>query len=251
MQQQRSHRPSIKALPYMSRSANVQQQRLTSRASAWLQAAQQYPAVQQMQQAPLTNRGWVNDGSEVKYSDLASANYACDTTGSVTCLNAVPRGDAPTSRNGNVINMKSCRVFGLIYPQDYNVAPNLARIMLVWDAQPNSGSLPSITDILNASTSISSTNLNNRMRFTILRDYKTSLAAISIGGAAQTNFAGSPTVDELDWYVKIPQRTYYSGNDALYSTIATGALLLVTIGNQPVNDGSAALLTTRIRFTDP
>lgn len=233
----------------MSRSANVQQQRLTSRASAWLQAAQQLPAIQQMQQAPLSNRGWINDGSEVKYRDLAAATYPCDTTGSVTVLNGVARGDDPTQRNGNVINMKSCRVFGLIYPQDFDVNPNLARIMLVWDAQPNSGSLPGITAILNQSTSISSTNLDNRMRFTILRDYKTPLAAMST--TATQSFAGAPTVDELDWYVKIPQRTYYSGNGEEISNIATGSLLLVTIGNQASGTGTNALLTTRIRFTDP
>lgn len=194
-------------------------------------------------------RGWTGSPSELKYVDVASTAYACDTTGSVAALNLIAQGDDVTNRQGRQVSLKSCRVFGIVGPQDASTLTNLARVMLVWDSQPNSGALPAITDILTASTAIAHTNLDNRQRFTILRDWKESFGVYDT--TATQAVAGTPMVATLDWYVPLKGiKTTYSGTTATIGVVATGSLLLVTVGQRAAGAGSTAQLTSRVRFTD-
>jgi len=201
--------------------------------------------------ATAATRGWKNNNSELKYLDIASAQYDADLTGSVTALNLTAVGDDNTTRDGRQICNRSVHVQGFLRPETAgNSSVNLARLMLVWDSQPNSGAIATIANILTASTSVSNTNLDNRARFTILRDHM-----VAVGGqdaaTATTTWVQSPTVSELDWFVPLRDAvTTYSGTTATIGVVATGALLLVTIGNQAANDGHNFFATTRLRFTD-
>lgn len=194
----------------------------------------------------LALRGWGNSGGELKYVDLASAAYACDTTGSVTALNLTAVGDDNTTRDGRQITVTSCHIRGAIQRQDDSTTENLARWMLVWDKQPNSGTIATITQILSASTSMSSTNLDNRERFVILRDKQYAIGSCQV----TTTVQGSPTTCDVNEYVKINCRTTYSGTTAAIGSVATGALLLVTIGQKAAADAHNLQCTTRVRFTD-
>lgn len=197
----------------------------------------------------LATRGWINNNAELKYNDVAGANYGADTTGSVTALNLTAVGDDNTTRDGRQICNRSVHVFGLLFPTDSTVAASYNRVMVVWDSQPNSGTIAAITDILVASNSVSSTNLNNRERFTILRDLKFGCGA-SNNTATQSYSDGSNTYP-IDMFIPLKDiKTTYSGTTATIGSVATGALLLVTIGNQAASSGSIFQLTTRLRFTD-
>lgn len=194
-------------------------------------------------------RGWTRGPGELQYNDLAAATYSCDTTGSVTALNLIAQGDDVNARKGRQINNVSIRVHGIFNPQDGATAANYARVMLVWDSQSNSGTIPTIANILTASTSISNTNLDNRSRFTILRDWKQALGGFST--AATLAYAQCPTVAELDWFVPLKGVvTTYSGTTATIGVVATGTLLLVTIGSQAAGEGTNFGCTTRLRFSD-
>jgi hypothetical protein len=193
-------------------------------------------------------RGWTGSPGELKFVDVASAAYACDTTGSVTALNLVAQGDDVTNRQGRQITLKSCRVLGKI-SGGITTTPVYCRVMLVWDSQPNSGAIATIAQIMAASTSISNPLLDNRERFTILRDWKMTLGGLST--TATQSFAMSPSNAELDWYVPLKGiKTTYSGTTATIGVVATGALLLVTLGDLAAGSGGVAQLVSRVRFID-
>lgn len=195
----------------------------------------------------LATRGWANNNSELKYTDLARAIYAADTTGTVTALNLTAVGDDNTTRDGRQICNRSIHVFGLLNPLDDATNANYSRLMLVWDAQPNSGAIAAITDILVAASSISSTNLNNRERFTVLRDCRYSQ------GRVQAGYSNGDNTYAINEFVALKDvKTTYSGTTATIGSVATGALLMVTIGSETAasTDGGQFQLTTRLRFTD-
>lgn len=186
---------------------------------------------------------------ELKYTDIASASYAADTTGTVTALNLTAVGDDNNTRDGRQIHNRSVHVQGILSPEDRTTNTNLARMLLVWDSQPSSGALASITDILTASSSIAPTNLNNRERFRILRDCRYS-QGINDNTATQAFSNGNNTY-MVNEYVKLGDlKTTYSGTTAVIGSVATGALLMVTIGNQAAGSAGTFILTTRVRFTD-
>lgn len=185
---------------------------------------------------------------ELKYKDTSAATYVGDTTGSVTPLNLLAVGDDNTDRDGRQVHLHSIHVQGICRAVDGQCATNFSRMMLVWDSQPNGGTA-SITDILVSSTSLSGTNLNNRERFTILRDRR--IGTGGIDSTATQTYAVSPGVHVINEYVKLKGiKTTYSGTTAAIGSIATGALLLVTIGNMAAGGGSAFDLSTRLRFYD-
>lgn len=196
----------------------------------------------------LATRGWVNNNTELKYIDVAAASYVMDTTGTVTALNLVAVGDDNTTRDGRQIQIKSCHIRGYVSPVDDITTDGLGRWMLVWDAQPNSGVIATIALILAAATSISGTNLDNRERFTILRDKQFALGK-TVNTATQA-VSNCPNMYEVNEYVKMDHKSTFSGTTAVIGVVATGALLLVTIGSNAAGACGQLTATSRVRFSD-
>lgn len=185
---------------------------------------------------------------ELKYNDIAAATYQGDNTGTITALNLIAVGDDNTSRDGRQICNRSIHVQGYLAPVDSTTLNSMCRMMLVWDSQPN-GAIATMTDILSVSNAVSSTNLNNRERFRILRDLKFALGSSS-NTATQAVSDGSNTY-LIDCFLKLKDiKTTYSGTTAVIASVATGALLLVTIGSNSSSNQGTFTLTTRLRFTD-
>jgi len=186
---------------------------------------------------------------ELKYVDTASANYACDTTGSVTCLNLLAVGDDNTSRDGRQVTIKSVQIRGYLYPTDPNTAPHLCRVLLVWDNASNSGTIATVAQILESATSMAFPNVNNANRFTILHDHVIPQGTLQTTATQTYNAA---VVPDLGFYKRIDQVTQYSGTTAAIGSIQNGALLLVTVGDMTSGstNGSIATISARVRFTD-
>lgn len=194
------------------------------------------------------NRGPRYSAGELKYLDIVSTGYVADTTGSVTCLNLTAVGDDNTNRDGRQIINKSIHIQGLLQPSDDSTSPNLSRMLIVWDSQPN-GAIATITDILVASTSVSSTNLNNRERFRILKDLRLSQGKVDT--TATSAFSNSDNTYCVNEFIKLNDlKTTYSGTTAVIASVATGALLMVTIGSVVAAAGGTFGVTTRLRFAD-
>lgn len=184
---------------------------------------------------------------ERKFSDLAQANYACDTTGTVTALNLIAVGDDYNTRDGRQATMKHVQVRGFLTPVDASTLAQKVRIMLVWDNAAN-GSLATVAQILNQSTGTGFPLVDNQNRFTILADESYTLGAIST--TATQSYAASPTVHDVEIFRQVNAVTQYSGTTAAIGSIQNGALLMLTIGTAATADSALFVASTRTRFVD-
>jgi len=171
-----------------------------------------------------------------------------DTSGVVTAINLTAVGDDNTTRDGRQINVVSCHIRGGVSPVDTETSDSFGRWLLVWDKQPNSGAIATIAQILTTTSSYANTNLDNRERFVILRDKEYQIGGTS--RVATQAYSNCPNQYAVNEFVKIGCKTTYSGTTAVIGSIATGALLLVTIGSTAIGTGGTLLANTRVRFSD-
>lgn len=201
--------------------------------------------------------------SEVKAVDLPLANYALNQTGSVTTLNLVSTGSSFFNRIGRRIELKSIRISGSVQLlATANASADYGRIMIIYDRQTN-GAIPTLADILQDTTqagvnntdAFSNLNLNNRDRFTILRDLRLYLPGMSAAAGFSTYQTQSDPVEptfNIDLFVKLRGLvTQYKADSSpsVIGDIATGGLFLLTFGSK-VTGQYVAQLTTRLRFND-
>jgi len=181
---------------------------------------------------------------ELKYFDIGpNTTYNVGTATNVTVLNAMVQNTDATGRIGKQIYNKSVRIHGMLYPQAISTIYQLMRVMLVWDAQPN-GVLATSADILGLGpTSASDLNLDNRERFTVIRDQKWSIAPRSAGASQGV---------AVDMFVSLGnKKTTFNGPSAGIGNVATGALLMLLIASSnTIGEEVQALLTTRVRYYD-
>lgn len=201
---------------------------------------------------------------ELKALDNPNGVLALNSTGAILLVNAVRTGSTFCNRIGRKMEMKSIRLVGFISPIRAQTLYDYVRILIVYDRQTN-GALPAIGDILqstdqaaaNGTSAFSGINLNNRDRFVIIRDGRFSLPEVT--GAVAPFLPGTfidqvtPT-QQIDWFCKIPQYlTQYKADSApaVIGDIATGSLLVVTLGVQAAAaEGYQLNLETRLRFND-
>lgn len=198
-------------------------------------------------------------------SDVVTALIS--TTVTYDGLNLVTEGTSFYNRVGRRIRMKSVTITGSLARSANTVTTGgeYLRVLLIYDRQPN-GNFPGPTDVLldygadgtTGATSFSGMNMNNVERFAILRDKR--IAVVSNDPTAGSNGATvasvTGTVDpSIYWHVKLKDlETHYKGNTTpqpLIGDIATGALILMTIGDV-ANTGCAYELQwkSRLRFVD-
>lgn len=181
---------------------------------------------------------------EKKVNDIATAAYACDTTGSVTALNLIDEGTGDSARIGRKIQLTSVQIRGFIQPADADTGDSMVRVMLVWDKQVN-GVIATIANILSAATANSFMNLDNRERFKVVCDEKFTLQQFNV--ASSLSGSALPLVDV---YKKFSGVTIYDGTGGGIADINTGAMYLVTIGTAVAAIGATAQLACRVRYTD-
>lgn len=193
-------------------------------------------------------RGFLGAAGDAKYIDIANANYAMDTTGSVTHLSIVPTGTTVNARIGKAFQATSFECKGTVAGGS-TATYNKVRALLVWDYQPNKA-LAGITDILDTASAYSLKKRENASRFKIIRDWSMDL----VGG----NGAGLYTdtaLENFDQYVKLPKDCVATCTTAdttgVIGNRVTGALLLVTVGIQSPGTAAAVLnFTGRVNFKD-
>lgn len=186
-------------------------------------------------------------GPELKFIDIAGAGYIADTTGTVTCLNLIGEGDDYTNRDARQATIKSVQLHGWFGPSDTTTTISKGRLLLVWDNAAN-GAIAAITDILVAANAYSFPNINNQNRFTILRDMPFTIGGIDT--TATSTYAMSPSVFDVEVYLKINHITQFNGTAAAITSIQNGALLMVTIGTNGSATAGTFNIGTRVRFVD-
>lgn len=220
--------------------------------------------------APLSSRGWRNitKGAkpELKYKDTEFQTSGTNTqlfqglgaggstdTRYVRPCNLIAQGTDFNTRIGRKILIKSVYTRMTIYPNTANTFDTnaTARIMLIWDLQPNGAALPpNLTDIFqefaSGSTRMNTNNmmnLNYRERFVVLWDKIYTLGYIA---AAAANGQSARVVKK---FKKVNLSVTYNNISDTVANIATGSLLLVSLGDAAVAYPQATGVV-RIRFTD-
>lgn len=185
---------------------------------------------------------------EKKFFDQAVATYQVNTTGSLTCLNCMIRGDDYTERIGRKIQVSSLYIRG--YIRHENAVPGvinaqLWRLIVFSDSQPN-GTAPGVTDVLMTANPSAQLNPNNRDRFKILKDKQWT----SDGANNQT--IGNHAFP-IKLFKQLNLQTIFNGTNAgTIADINTGALFMLWIGSEAagaLTDGNA-IVSVRIRYVD-
>jgi len=209
---------------------------------------------------PAASRGYQFNRTERKVNDIVATTYNVgNATAGVVLLCAPQLGTDMTMRIGRKIFLKTVNIVGNVTTQaaitgataSIAVEPNLARISIVLDTQPN-GVLANVGDIFTATSSVSHINLNNRDRFKVLKTKRYALGPWYINNVATTSFA---MTTQQNYVVKLFKKinvetVFNAGNTGAIGDISTGALLMVVQGSGPAGELVTFNVTTRVRFDD-
>lgn len=206
-------------------------------------------------------RRQIKPSAEKKSYDLPAAAYQANTTAVFTPLCIPVTGDDIQNRTGRKVSMKNLYIRGIVQTESSAAFPStdhggqLVRMIVFLDKQPTPATALVATDILNASTSVSHLNLNNRERFQIIADKQYSFDPYHFSNTATQSYASTTNqtrVIKLFKTLKDTSVVFNATNGGTVADITSGALYMMTIGNIVAgtnNDGNFNV-TTRVRFTD-
>lgn len=182
---------------------------------------------------------------ESGFIDVASNTYACDTTGTITLLNAIPQGASVNQRVGKRVILKSLQARGALQSGTTTVIADTT-VLIIYDRQPGAA-LPAITDILDTINSRSFNNDGNSDRFKIVRRFDN----LMLGNTtAPTTGREGVNFDEFIDLKGMPTVYKALGTGAI-ADISSGALYLVTVGNLAAGTTAGILVSGfRTRFID-
>jgi len=208
-----------------------------------------------------------SNAPEIKAVDYTTTPINISTSVTFNTVNLPVEGSSFYNRIGRKITMKSLHIRGYIYPTLTNTTehgPQYCRFVVIYDAQPN-GAVPAIADIFldyNAAGStftgaLSGLNMNNRDRFTVLRDRKILLPSIGIAGAASANpsYSVDPVLKEtqlnLEEFIKLKDlTTQFKASAGAIGDIATGALYVFCMCEDPSDPAWKYKFYSRLRYGD-
>ncbi len=186
--------------------------------------------------------GWIDPyNTEYKFFDTDSNFPNVDPTGSIRLLNAIPKGDGVSERDGRLVSIKSIEFKATLTKTGTGDQANVMRILFVIDKQAN-GVAATAAKILQASDEQSPRNLDNRSRFIILSDKNYVLNTLPQQGNVKT----------CKLYKNLNLRTIYNSLSAGdITTIQTNALYVLFISKRnAAADVIGVESYTRIRYTD-
>jgi len=189
--------------------------------------------------------GTYASGAEIKAIDILDATYGFTAPAGgtqITLLNGIQTGTGFFNRIGSRIEMKSLRIRGFIYYALTSIQ-DAVRIIVVYDRQPT-GALPTIANLLQGRDQVGTTqtagsseiNLDNRDRFTIVRDHRITIPSCTVAAGVLTNgpsWSHNQTA-EVDLFIKLKGLvTHYNStaNPCTIANIATGALYVYHVGD--------------------
>ena len=178
--------------------------------------------------------------AELKAVDT-TINQVADTTGAVTLLNGVARGDDINQRVGRRVRLASLQASIVNYVTPATGIDQTHRCLIVYDKQSN-GVAPAITDVLVSASTVAMPNLDNRQRFVILYD-----KLMHLNAAAEP---GSMVAFKIN--KRLPYGVQFNSGDAgTVADIQTGGLFFITIGSIAAG-GTAGTFSgrVRVRYTD-
>lgn len=220
------------------------------------------PSIRTRPYVPLSTRGYRPNAVEKKVYDVGPTSKACNTTGTVTALFIPTLGSDMQNRIGRKTCIEKSYLRGFITLEAASDTlsgcaseSQAARIMLVWDSQPN-GATAAIADILKdpGNATQSQLNMDYRDRFKVIWEKNFTFDPLIIpGGAVNANIMNR-TCYFFKKYKKLKLETIFNNtNGGTIADISSGALLLVTIGTVAAgaDTNTNLFFSHRTRFSDP
>jgi hypothetical protein len=202
-------------------------------------------------------------GGEIKIVDTiqgaGNITLNLNTTAVLDAMNLVQSGSAFYQRVGRRIEMQSLHIYGFLNQTGNVAAEGFARIIVLYDRQAN-GAVPAYATVManydQSGTSTSSVysglNPDERERFLVLADLKITTPQTTSTVPGSTD--GTSATYKIDRYIRLSGLTTHFKADsvpAVIGDIATGALLLIGVGDKASGDeGWNAVLSWRIRYKD-
>jgi len=180
--------------------------------------------------------------ASVEYKGLVyAATPQCNSTGSLTLINAVNKGLTDTSRIGTKIRIVSINLRGFCAVTPTTGVDQIHRIMLVVDGAPN-GALPALGDILLVNNTYSFADPQQIPRFKILFDKTVDL----------NNTAESGSIHSFRATVNTPFEVHFNSNSlGDIRDFVSGALYIVLIGSSTAGATAGSVnYNTRVLYTD-
>lgn len=186
--------------------------------------------------------------TEVYLTSVAGIGGTNAFTTGMAVLNAVPQGANFYNRIGSKIICTSVQVRGTLCLQAASgVDRIITRILVVYDRQPN-GAFPTYADVLATNDAApvfdSGINMQNRSRFTVIRDFYFSI------NQAET------TQKSFSFWSRCNLETEFGNSTGLIGDIKTGSILLIAFGNLGYlssGGGNGPMFTnlaSRVRYND-
>lgn len=169
------------------------------------------------------------------------ATSVIDSTGEVNLLNGMSQGTDNFERIGRRVTLKSIELHMTAKATAATGLRQKALAFLVLDKHPN-GATPAITDMLTISNVLALRNLDNRDRFVFLRRWEFQL----------TPDTQNQSIKGFKYYKRMnTQMTFDDSNNGDITDIRSGALFLVTLGENAAGDTAGTMnFRYRIRFLD-
>lgn len=185
-------------------------------------------------------------GPELKFIDIATATYDCDTTGDTVVMNVLATGTDFNNRIGRKVVFKKIQVRGQFRASNAGIPEQqLLRIMLIYDKQPDTGN-PTPALVLQQSNSTSFVNNANTDRFQIIMNKMVTMAAY----AAANDSSGGPAC-LVDEYIECDLVTKYDDTTAAAASIEYGAIWLISIGSVAAGAAAGTFVgSVRLRYID-
>lgn len=181
---------------------------------------------------------------------VAVTPFAPVAATSAWCINQVPLGNSSITRTGRRFTNTAVAIRGSIVAGSTGTV-NLAALVLVWDRNPNAGSvIPPFTSIFTAQVPQSLTNKDGASRFKILRRWVFEITGNQTAG--QVNDDSNHYFDE---FVKLKNKVTVlttADSTGLVTSMIEGSLLLYAMGDVAPGTSSPSLinLQTRVYFED-
>lgn len=181
--------------------------------------------------------------AELKSCDttLSQASNRCDTTGDVTLVSGIARGDDINERTGRKVLLKSIELHLYAKVTAGTGVDQTQRFMVVYDRQTNATAL-TITDVLVSVSTMALQNLDNRNRFRILYDQVFHLNATAESDSAKTLVMRKA--------LNLPM-TFNSGDAGTVADITTGSVYFLCMGSEARGNTAGDMQgRVRLRYSD-
>jgi hypothetical protein len=218
-----------------------------------------------MSRKPKVKSHSLQSSSPLKNFDRVAETYSVHNIGAIIPIMAPTRGNDEYQRIGRKTVTRSIFIRGKLELWYLAQAPlpaiageifypsTLNRIMLIVDWQPN-GTIPAITDVLEEPYPEAQLNLDNRKRFTVIKDECIVLDPIYRTPPGYRNLFFGTNMVPIKWYEKVHIETVYNNlSNNNETSIQSGAIYMLLIGNATytlVNNLNQLVVSTRCRFYD-